>query len=774
MRAWRRSPFTNRFLLARCALLVLPVLLGLAAEPARARIDHLVAARAHAELELLLGRPVELGAVVWSPDGLVVRDVRVPRRSGEAIDPLVVPELRLAIDWTASLGAAELQVTRVRLQRPRLSLSLPESFSRARSAAPFAAAPVPVQLRSGTLAITTAAGLPLTASGIDAELRVEPARIRFRLHADRAGAGRHRLRDLELRGALTSSGVRVDQLELVADEGRLSARGAVDLAAQTPQLSASGRLTLAGGALERRLLPGLKLRARSGMVELEVRGPLLAPRSLQAEGQFALEDIGLQLPDADEPLGIRKLTGHLALAENRLLLSKLAATGRGFGVHGQLALAGDVEPHFEAKLVVELRSISALRQAFPRAPLWRWFSVRSGEPRGRVELVARGPASDGRIRAGGRFDVADLRLTIPDAPLSPVPIERASGSFEVSQFEDGPRLALGDVELRLARGSATAAVVLDRRAQRLELEASALDPKLLGGLLPGRLEGGSLSGTLTLLGAGPRPPAIFGHAEIVHSAWFPPEEAVFHETVLNVRRASGKYSVAGDRFEVSRLVVDGDRLTGRGRISGSSARVQLEARLRSNDAGGVMDAWPNLRGIARGGRGVAALRATWVPDGVQGTLQGHVQRGSLLMPTAAGAEHTSQPLARADFAYRFGPDAAHLDRLSLRGPQLNADLSVNWDAADHVEGGGRAWLTRSYASALAGPWKLPLVVLARFPLATRFSLRGTAAEVRLNAEIAHGARWRLLRLAVPPRLQAIARGETPIWRSESPANGIRL
>jgi hypothetical protein len=83
-----------------------------------------------------------------------------------------------------------------------------------------------------------------------------------------------------------------------------------------------------------------------------------------------------------------------------------------------------------------------------------------------------------------------------------------------------------------------------------------------------------------------------------------------------------------------------------------------------------------------------------------------------------------------------------------------------------VSGRGRLWLTRRYTEELArgAGWILHLLGYPRID--TRFTLGGTDQDVRMDATIAHGWRWRILRTAVPDRLERIGRGEAPLLAIE--------
>ena len=767
MRAWRRSPFTHRFLLARCVCLVLPLLLGWASAPAQARVVGLIESRVDAALEQHLGRSVEFEGFELDAGWLRLNHLRAPRRGRESVDPIRVDRVELELDWSLLIWERRLRVTRVRLERPRLRLPLAT-----RAPAPEPATQLTSLLQSGLARIEVrdgavqgaVLGRQLLISGLDAELSLAPGELSYEASVAALHGGAVTATELHVEGTADPSAVRVNALSLRVPRGRLNARGALQIAAQTPSFSASGRLELEGLSLSP--LPELRIAARQVGLRFQVQGPLRDPQKLSGEGRFELESVELESKAFAEPLALRAVRGNVALAEERLAFSDVVATADGMTFSGRLSVA---KTRVEATLVAGVERLARLRRLLPELELWRVVTTPLGAARARVDARLRATlGARPALHVTGGFELDEVTLRAPDTELEPWPLLSATGHFALSTRPSGPRLTLTDVDLRGRQGRARGRGELDSRGLRLQLEAQGLEPELLGRVLPGEFRGGLLGGTLLVAAGSGELPRISGDAEIVQSRWQPPADAPFHETMLDVRRAAASYDIRGERFEVARFEVNSAQLHARGAISGKPTRVRVETELRSSDTGSLLDAWPDLRGMARGGRGSALLTATWTEDGVHGTLQGNVRGGTVLLPSAAGAEHTAHPLSQSGFTYQFAPDHARLTRLGLRGPEVNLDLDVAWDAWRRVSGSGRAWLTRAYASELAGVWKMPLVALGRFPPSTPFTLRGDADQVRLDAAIAHGVRWRLLRLALPKRLSAIARGETPVWRSETP------
>jgi hypothetical protein len=158
--------------------------------------------------------------------------------------------------------------------------------------------------------------------------------------------------------------------------------------------------------------------------------------------------------------------------------------------------------------------------------------------------------------------------------------------------------------------------------------------------------------------------------------------------------------------------------------------------------------------------------------GTSGLVEGQIENGLLAISSVSDTQRSRHPIEKARFGYRFEPRRGAIRGLQIRGPELNVDLDATWSEHGAVSGRGRLWLTRRYTEQVThgAAWALGLLGYPR--IETEFTLSGTLHDVRMDAEITHGWRWRLLRIAVPERLEKIGRGDLPVFTAhDSPRAG---
>jgi hypothetical protein len=406
----------------------------------------------------------------------------------------------------------------------------------------------------------------------------------------------------------------------------------------------------------------------------------------------------------------------------------------------------------------------------PDLPVWDYLVDRTGSTSSHFNFEAAGTLSRRGSRVShGRFEIRDVVFRIPRTDGGPreVPVVRARGRFDYvwrQQRGQAARLSLTDVEIHSRKGHARGRAQFSGQGHAIALRAEDADPAFLNGIVPGLLHGGRLRGTLQLQGDAEQPlRRASGWAELYDGSWKLPPDVPFKRAPIAVLKASAIYELSEETFKVDRIHVQSRLANAQLTISGRPGQTELRGKLTSSRVGQVIDAFPELAGLVQGGVGQARVRVNWRGDEARGRIDSSFRAGTLLLPATDGGAPTPEPIESARFRYDFTPGADTLHHLMLRGPKLNGDLRVTWHSDDSVAGTGKVWLTRSYTRELSGIWSLPLKLLGYSQLRSEVSLKGVASDVRLDASIAHGVRWRLLRLAVPSALQSVAEGKAPVW-----------
>lgn len=287
---------------------------------------------------------------------------------------------------------------------------------------------------------------------------------------------------------------------------------------------------------------------------------------------------------------------------------------------------------------------------------------------------------------------------------------------------DGDPMPLRAIDVQVGRLMLIGGVFEQTRLQ-LRPGAQALDVRLDGPSLAGRLsvpnaEGGTISGQLDRVywqsppaasGAPAAPARVQAGANDVDPARLPPfaldiadlkfGKVALGQAVLRTRPRGDGLEVQTLRFRAPDQEID---ITGRWLGSSSGARTELNAQVRSEDLGALMQ---NLDygGQLRGGAGQAQLQASWNggPSDFQlGNLQGqldiHARNGQLLEldPGAGrvlGLLSVAQLPRRLMFDFRdffskgfafnqiegslqFGQGVARTDKVLIEGPAANITI----------------------------------------------------------------------------------------------------
>jgi hypothetical protein len=508
----------------------------------------------------------------------------------------------------------------------------------------------------------------------------------------------------------------------------------------------------------------------------------------------------------EEPL--RRLSGHLQV---RAALWHLPAASLSFAVPAGVA-------------DVEIRSGSASLSRDPAG--WRFAElVLDGSLRRSGTAHAQDAWLAGKIRGevtlGERTHHAELELERLDARILntalPGAVERGvlRGSFVIdsgSELEE-PRLTgrieLSDAGWRPPSGLGTSSVGIRRATAELQQRAggwqlsnvriASTEGELRGRLdwrpeghhafatfvpaptnalvafVPGRLQPGSMRISAEIQGTKDSLlNRVRGRILLRDARWTLPVDAGLCTSLLSIHRASADYSWRPGELRLGKIEVQTPGFGATGDVSWRPGATRIDARLTTRNAGKLFDFFPELSGLVLGGHGSAVVQVRITAERISGLVLGRVEDGLLSVATVSGAMRNRHPIEKADFRYSFGPRRQSIRGLKIRGRELNVDLDATWSEHGPVNGRGRLWLTRRYTEQVShgAGWALALLGYPR--IETVFTLSGTRHDVRMDAEIAHGWRWRLLRIAVPDRLEKIGRSGMPVFTApDSPLEGCR-
>ncbi len=360
----------------------------------------------------------------------------------------------------------------------------------------------------------------------------------------------------------------------------------------------------------------------------------------------------------------------------------------------------------------------------------------------------------------GQIDTREASWPLPAqwGPTARLRVARATAAL--SSNSDGWRLSSVALETSAGPIRAEASGAGEEYQATLELEPAV--PTMLAPWLPG-LQSGQLRVRAELTGSAREPLAsLSGRARLTRARW---RSAVAGGCPVGVG-----IRLARTRFRWHRggLSLDGFELeTSLFRAAGSATHregvTEWHGRLTSSRVGELLEAFPALAGNVVGGRGSADVALRVSSSGASGHVDARVTDAVLSVTDPGGGQATRHPVRSATLRYQFSPAGSRLDSVQIRGPQLNLDLDARWSELGPLRGSGRFWLTRRYTDEVTkgGRWALWLLGYSRID--TPFELSGSRGSVRLDASIAHGLRWQLLKVAVPDELEAVARGEKPLW-----------
>jgi hypothetical protein len=605
------------------------------------------------------------------------------------------------------------------------------------------------------------AGLVLDGAGGAKPILLSHFATRFEARPTRASQWL-RLSEIVLRGpagvihgrARLSRGVHHAELTV----GRLDGLALSDvLPGSIERGTLSGSLTIDGSVEE-------PLRRLSG--NLQVR---------EALWRLPAAPLSFALPGAVADVEIRRGSASLSRDPAGWRFAELIADGsvRIAGTaHAQDAsiagkMRGEVtigERRHHAELELEQLDARILNAALPGA-------MERGALRGSF-VVDSGPDLR-QARLAGRIELSDAGWRPPSevGPFSFVGIRRATA--EVERRADGWQLS--NVRVDSTEGELRGELYWQAGGHRGFATFEPARTSALAALVPGRLDPGSARISADVQGTKETPlKRIRGRILLQDARWTLPVDAGLCTSSLSIHRASADYSWRPGELRLSKVDIKATSFGATAEVSWSPRITRIDARLTTRSAGKLLDLFPELSELVHGGHGSAVVQVRVAADGISGLVEGRVENGLLAVASVSGARRTRHPIEKARFEYTFGPRRRRIQGLKIRGPELNVDLDATWSEHGPMTGWGRLWLTRRYTEQVThgAGWALALLGYPR--IETEFTLSGTRRDVRMDAEITHGWRWRLLRIAVPDRLEKIGRGGMPVFRAaDSPRAGCR-
>jgi hypothetical protein len=381
----------------------------------------------------------------------------------------------------------------------------------------------------------------------------------------------------------------------------------------------------------------------------------------------------------------------------------------------------------------------------------------------RLQAELNGTGKQVVTSATGTLRLEDARF--PFGPVAPHHLDR----IETALRWDGKRVALTDFTAEGDTGLFTGSGEIADQRFRLVLTTSRTNPDLVRWLVPGRLQGGVLAGTLRLEGnSSGQLQTADGRFEFNDGAYTAPETMGLLGGSFAVPRLAADYHWErhGEkgRSRVTNIVLDTALGSGTGTLVAADGSGTLTADFFSGDTGRVADRWPVLNAHLRGGTGVGKLQMRFDSAGVRGNLAVDARGGTLLLPGEA-PEYAQQPVATLSGLLDFEPGKLTFSRVQVRGPKANLDGSGVWTEGGAVSGTGKAWFSKNYTAKLLKPsgfgWLAKLFGLKE--IKSDFTLSGTSDEVKLNAGITRGLLWKFAKGQVPKNLQKIAAGQSPLW-----------
>lgn len=470
-----------------------------------------------------------------------------------------------------------------------------------------------------------------------------------------------------------------------------------------------------------------------------------------ATGQLQLQDVRLNATEKLPAQRLARVATRFQYAEGRVRFDHLTGSGPAGTLtgEGEWSRAGH-----RVAITVTGSDFSRLGVALPEG-------IHLGGYLLRAEL--NGAGKQGVATATGTLRLEDARF--PFGPVAPHHLDR----IETALQWDGKRVALSNFVAEGETGLFTGSGEIAEKRFRLALTTPRTNPDLVRWLVPGRLQGGALAGTLRLEGnSSGQLQTADGRFEFNDGAYSAPEAMGLLGGSFAVPRLAADYHWErhGEkgRARVTNITLDTALGSGTGTLVSADGAGTLNADLFSGDTGRVADRWPVLNAHLRGGTGVGKLQMHFDGTGVHGTLAVDARGGTLLLPGEV-SEYAQQPVATLSGRLAFEPGKLTFSDVQVRGPKANLDGSGVWNEGGAVSGTGKAWFTKGYTAKLLKPsgfgWLAKLFGLKE--IKSDFTLSGTSDEVKLNAGITRGLLWKFARGQVPKNLQKIAAGQSPLW-----------
>jgi hypothetical protein len=472
-----------------------------------------------------------------------------------------------------------------------------------------------------------------------------------------------------------------------------------------------------------------------------------------AEGRLELEGIRVAL-DGAPAQAFDRVAGDFRYAEGRVQVADV----EGHGAAGVLKASGEWSPAaHRIRLSLAGEDFARLGIALPEG-----FGARGYALDAELSGTAARPLSTG----AGRVQVAGARFAF--GPGEPHVLDTVSGRFTLG----GGRIALSGLRGDGPAGHYTGSGEVSAGTYRLAFQSQDANPDVARWLVPGTVLGGGLAGTVVLEGRLPGPgarpeelvQAASGHFDLTGARYVLPVELQLDQTPAAVSRFAGEYRWENNRAVLTGMVLHGDLLEARGKLSATESDGEVQAEFTTRDLGAVAGYWPMLAGRLRGGNGAGKVSARFDPTSARGVLELRDTGGTLLLPSVP-AEYAEHPVQQASMVLDFEPGKLAFKNVTLRGPKGNADGEGTWTAAGPVFGKGKAWFSKGYTAKMLKPtgwgWLAKLAGIRE--VKTDFALGGTADRVMLNAGITRGTMWKFAKGQVPREFQDVAAGKSPLW-----------
>lgn len=466
----------------------------------------------------------------------------------------------------------------------------------------------------------------------------------------------------------------------------------------------------------------------------------------KADGTVALAGVRFA-PQGGPAQALDRVSGELKYADGGLRFTKV----KGEGPAGVLAASGEwSKSRRQIAITLAGEDFSRLGYALPEG-----FKINGY----RLQADVTGTNQSPLAQATGTLQVKGAEF-----PFGPGQAHRVETASTKIAF-DGKRVTLSDLVLDGAVGRFTGTGEVAGGNYRLALASDAANGDLVRWLIPGKMEGGHLSGTVVLEGNGKQPvDQVSGRFVVKNATYTLPKELGLLGSPAKVEQLAGSYQWKDGRTTLTGLTLASDLGSGTGTLTVVDAHGEVSAELKTADAGRISDFWPALLGRLQGGAGEGSLRATFDKTGIRGTIALRAQGGVAVLP-GAPAEYAEHPIETASMLLGFEPGKLTFTDVKMRGPKGNVDGSGAWADGGTVFGKGKAWFSKSYTSKLIKPsgwgWLAKLVGIRE--IKSSFTVSGTSDRVMLNAGITKGLMWKVAKGRVPKEFQKIAAGKSPLW-----------